>query len=425
MEQLKNHGCGRFLVQSNNSQRDSYIWNMLAGMLFAFQSVILLVILTRTVGLVDAGIFTIAYANASLFLLIGKYGVRNYQVSDAKKQHSFGDYRRARIITVGAMFLVSAGYLAYSSFANAYSLEKSLIIFLMCIFKMPDAIEDVYFGEYQQRGRLDIASKATACRLGLTIAVFAAAVIFTKSLLIALLVSTVLSFIIMILFLKWTSVVFEMNFSVDNASVKQILQNCFPLFAGAFLSQYIGNAPKYAIDAQLSDDLQACYGFISMPVFVIGLLSGFIFSPIIHKMSEHWTKRRFNIFLKRTLIQIGIVILITVICIIGAWLIGIPVLSLLYNTDLQAYKKELLVLLVGGGFLGLSGLLSTIITIMRFQKALFWGYSAVSLCALILSNQVVASYGMIGAAWLYTALMASLFVFFVVIFMVGLMRRPK
>ena len=79
------------------------IWNGISSLLFGFQSVILLVVLTRVVGIDESGIFTIAYANASLFLLVGKYGVRNYHVSDVRIDHTFGDYRLARIITIAAM----------------------------------------------------------------------------------------------------------------------------------------------------------------------------------------------------------------------------------------------------------------------------------------------------------------------------------
>lgn len=414
-----------FFVQSKNTTKDSYLWNAIAGFLFAFQSVILLVILTRTVGLVDSGIFTIAYANASLFLLIGKYGVRNYQVSDAKKQHSFGDYRMARKVSTILMLLVSVGYVLYSAVTKEYSMEKSLIILFMCLFKIPDAMEDVYFGEYQRKGRLDVAAKAMACRLGITIIIFTVVVILTKSLLSSLIISTFCTFAMMFFFLRCTTTAFELNCSIDKDSVKEILRNCFPLFAGAFLSQYIANAPKYAIDAQLSDDLQACYGFVSMPVFVISLLNSFIFSPVIYKMAKYWTKRQIGIFMKRTFLQVGIVIMITVVCVFGASLFGIPVLSVLYNTNLQAYKNELLILLIGGGFLALSGLLSTIITIMRLQKSLFWGYSAVALLALLLSDGVVANYGITGAAWLYTTLMCGMALIFAVIFLMGLLFGRK
>ena len=86
-----------FLISDKNIERDSYLWNMIGSLLMAFQSVIMLMILTRTLGLVDAGIFTIAYANANLFLNIGKYGMRYFQVSDVKGQFTFADYRMSRL----------------------------------------------------------------------------------------------------------------------------------------------------------------------------------------------------------------------------------------------------------------------------------------------------------------------------------------
>lgn len=160
---------------------------------------------------------------------------------------------------------------------------------------------------------------------------------------------------------------------VDWKQVFALLKVCFPLFAGAFLSFYIGNAPKYAIDAMLTDELQACYGFIAMPVFVIGLLNNFIFNPMLYKLSMMWNDGRVGQFVRKILLQSLIVAGITLVCIIGAFLLGVPVLSWLYNTDLAPYKAELLLLLLGGGFLGLSGLLNAVITIIRYQKSLMWG----------------------------------------------------
>ena len=61
--------------------------------------------------------------------------------------------------------------------------------------------------------------------------------------------------------------------------------------------------------------------------------------------------------------------MISILCIIGIGLVGIPILSLVYNTDLLAYWRELVVLQFAGMFLALSGYLSLILTIMRKQKA--------------------------------------------------------
>lgn len=416
----------KFLLDNQNIKRDSYLWNMIGSMLMAFQSVIMLMILTRVLGLADAGIFTIAFANANLFLNIGKYGMRYFQVSDFKRQFSFSEYKISRVITVIAMLLTSIIYILYAAFANTYSIEKTQIIIWMCLFKIVDAIEDVYHGYYQQENRLDIASKCLALRMFITIVVFALGLILFKNQLIALIISTLVTAALFLVFTKWTFGVFHKSVSkLDFKNVVSLLKLCFPLFAGAFLSFYIGNAPKYAIDAHLSDSLQACYGFIAMPVFVIGLLNSFIFNPMLYKMTQLWNSGKVKEFMTRALIQLSLVGVITIICLAGAYLLGIPVLSWLYNTNLAPYKTELLILLLGGGFLGVSGLLNAFITIIRYQKQIIWGYTFIAILAFLFSNRIVERYEMLGASVLYSALMGSLCIIFIIIFIYGVFQNKR
>ncbi len=140
-------------------------------------------------------------------------------------------------------------------------------------------------------------------------------------------------------------------------------------------------------------------------------------------MSCLWNENKIGSFIKRTLIQTIIVCIITAVCVGAAYICGIPILSWLYNTDLSAYKNELLVMLLGGGFLGLSGLLNIIITIMRRQPALLIGYVVTAALALAFSNTVVRRYGVMGAAAFYTVIMLVLCVIFAVIFIIGIVKK--
>lgn len=416
----------RFMTTSSNIERDSYIWNMMGSMLNAFQSVIMLILLTRAVDLTESGIFTIAYANASLFLYIGKYGMRNFQVSDVKHQFTFREYNLSRYITTAAMLLVSVVYVLIASKSNDYSSYKSLCIIWMCLFKIADSLEDVYLGLYQQEGRLDIAGKCMTLRMVITIVAFGVSIIIFKSLLTALIIATVLTFLLFIVLILITYPSFKTEkVKIRSKSLLNLLWLCFPLFIGTFLAFYIGNAPKYAIDSILNDELQACYGFIAMPVFVIGMLNNFIFNPIIAKMAALWADHNTKKFKQLFFKQLGIVLVITLVCEIGAFLIGIPVLSFLYNTDLLPYKSELLILLVGGGFLAISGFMCTIITIMRHQNLLAFCYLAVALAAYIFSPMLVRSYEMMGAAVLYVALMFLLCLLFLIPLIYGFKKEKE
>ena len=217
----------KFILNNQSIDRDSFLWNMIGSMLMAFQSVIMLMILTRVLGLVDAGVFTIAFANANLFLNIGKYGMRNFQVSDVKKQFSFADYKISRIITVIAMLLTSVGYTLYTAYENDYSAEKTQIIIWMCLFKIVDAAEDIYHGYYQQENRLDIASKCLALRMLSTILVFSLGLIFFKNQLIALIISTILTALLFLIFTKWTIGEFHSpSVKYNKKNVRLLLKLC-------------------------------------------------------------------------------------------------------------------------------------------------------------------------------------------------------
>ena len=407
----------RFLIFSKNTDKSGYIWNMLGSMLNAFQSVILLIFITRFADLDDAGIFTIAFINANFFLNIGKYGMRNFQVSDTNTQFCFNSYRVSRYITTVIMLVIFFLYIAVASQVNNYSYKKSLIIILVCVLKSVDSIEDVYHGLFQQNNRLDVAGKNLSIRMIITMLAFSISIIMTRSLFIAVTTSIIVTFILYILLNSYCyfSLKDSLNSTKDKATKKEIiylLRICLPLFISVFLSFYIGNAPKYSIDTYMTNEAQAIFGFISMPIFIIGLLNSFVFNPVISKMAFLWNNGEIKNFKKMIRRHFYIIILISLFCELVTYLIGIELLSFMYNTDLSDYKSQLLILLLGGGFLALSGLLVTILTIMRKQKFLAFGYIFVSIFSFVLSPLFVKRSGITGASIIYLLLMIVLCIVF-------------
>ena len=79
-------------------------------------------------------------------------------------------------------------------------------------------------------------------------------------------------------------------------------------------------------------------------------------------------------------------------------------------------------MLLGGGFLALSGLLGMVLTIMRRQRMMLLGYVTTSALALLFSERVVRAYGVMGASVFYTALMIVLCWVFAIIFAEGIKR---
>lgn len=99
-----------------------------------------------------------------------------------------------------------------------------------------------------------------------------------------------------------------------------LLKECAPLFVSTFLAFYILNAPKYSIDALMTDEIQACFGFVAMPVFVVSVLTSMIYNPVIHKMSVWWDEKQSTNFNKEVWKQFFYVVIVTLICLLGAFL---------------------------------------------------------------------------------------------------------
>lgn len=111
---------------------------------------------------------------------------------------------------------------------------------------------------------------------------------------------------------------------------------------------------------------------------------------------------------------------LTGVCLLGARLCGIPVLSAIYGTDLSGYQLEMLVLLCGGGMLAYAGYFSVLLTIIREQKTILYGYAAISVLSLVFCSRIVRLFGVMGAAVFYTFLMGVLAGFFLLLFTVRL-----
>lgn len=416
----------RILFEKNNNiTRSSYIWNCINAVMSACQCPVIMMVITRTNGVGDAGVFSIAFAVASLMLYVGQYGIRKFQASDIDEKFSFGEYHSMRVITCSVMVIVSLMYCIYGMVFNDYSKEKFIIVFLVCMLKCIQAYADVIHGRMQQKGRLDIAAKVSAVRYAAEVAAYVITLVITNDLLISTIACIVVSIAVLIL----TTLNVGRNYCsfklrINWWKLKQLILEGFPLFVSLFLNMYIGNAPKYAIDSYLTDEIQAVYNLVFMPAFMVGLLANFIFNPILTSYARVWLDNQFKRFRKLIYKQCAVILVITAAGLAVAFTIGIPLLSIVFGVDLHLYKAELCVIMVGGGMLAFATFFSTVLTIIRMQNPLFVCYGVVAAAAKLASGYMVQSNGIMGAAVMYTILMTVLSIMLFII-LIWKIRKEK
>jgi len=393
----------RFLIGKESAiGRDSFIYNTASGLLNAAQSVFILMVISRVLGDYDAGIFTIAWAVGNLFLNVGKYGMREMQATDVTHKYSFKTYLNSRIISTAVMMAVSIGYVLYSAVTIGYETSKTLIIILVCFLKAIDSIEDVYQGQQQLNGRLDVAGKCYTVRLTVTIIAYVVTLIVCKDLLMSSIISLAISCIAAIYLLFLTaSVAKGKDREEKDKGVMTLFVDCFRLFLATFLVFYMINAPKFVIDAQMSSEAQADYGYISMPVFLIGVVGQFIYMPIIKGMADNYSKGDKKAFAKEIMKQTLYLVILTVLIMAGTFLLGIPVLSLFFGKDLSMYKGGLLVLMTGGSLLAYSNFARIVLTIMRKQWWVIAAYAVGTVFEFCLAGPFITKDGIFGGCMIY------------------------
>ena len=170
----------------------------------------------------------------------------------------------------------------------------------------------------------------------------------------------------------------------------------------------------------MDETAQAKYNFIAMPVFVIQLMNMFIYQPILVKMAIAWNEKNYKQFehhFNKILLALAS---ISALVLLASWLLGIPVLSLLYATDLSDMKMEFMIIMISSIFLALTGFCNAVLTIMRHQKAIPLVYVTGSILSLILTNIMVEKSGIFGAVMAYLSIMFVVSVILLVVYKIFL-----
>lgn len=383
-------------MQEKTIKRD-YMWNMIGSICYSLSSFYYLMMVTRICGVVDGGVFALAFATAQLLLTFGRYGMRTYQATDIACRHSFTEYGLTRILTCVGMVLLAGVY----GVMAGYPAKKTWIFVWVAAMKMLDAAEDVFHGELQRGFHVALMGQMLTLRNVFSCIVFGVVIVLSQNLMMTCMLTSVLSlvFCLSINFAALRKADFGKG-KCRREGVKALFCICFPIFISTFLSLYLYNIPKYAIDKYMTEEYQTYYSVLFMPSFVITLFSEIITKPMLTTISQAWETdlRKFvriirNIFL---LIAGG-----TVVVILGGHLLGRYLLEWIYAVELEPYKLHFIILLAGGGISAAVYISYNILISIRFQKWIIVVYLAVTAAATPMTYIVVKQLGMLGAAWAY------------------------
>lgn len=384
-------------ILQKTSQKRIFIWNAIGSICNALSTMVYLMLTNRFFGQYEGGIVTISLALAQQMLTISNFETATFYITDGKKKNNFDVHFSTKLLLFSIAVIGSIIVALHK-----YDFYKALIVICFCIYKCTDGFATLSSGALQREGRLDLAGMSLTFKTLTIISAFIGVSFIVKDLLVA-------SILIVIISIGWTLLVdlnlvsnfLPLKLSFSYKKIVKLIMNCLPLFLTTFLFTYIINQPKYVIDSIMSENSQNIFGIIFMPSSVISMLSLFVYRPMVTTMTTYWgegEKKKFiSLIIRISLLLFGL----TLVCIIGASLIGIPVLSWLFNVDLSGRLLALNIILLGGGMYACSMLLYNVSVILRRQNRIFFACLLAYIFALIITKPIIVSFGLTGAALSY------------------------
>ena len=389
---------------------------MIGSLIYAGSSMVLTALVNHMVGTDQGGIFGFAFSTfGQQMFLVAYFGLRPLQSTDISRDYTFGEYRQARFITCLAAVLMGVAYIVWNMLipSSGYTSQKALVVLLMVFYKVLDGFADVYESEFQRNGRLYLTGQAMAFRTILSVCCFLAALAITKDLVFSSVVAVVSQGAGILLFDKQAAKrIPGMDAFRRTGKEWELLKDGFLLFLSVFLDGLIFAMAKYAVDAQMTSTDNAIFVAIFMPTSVINLAANFVVRPFLTKLSYLWEERNFRDFMSEVRKLTGVILILTVIALAGAWVLGVPVLGAISNVELKPYKSGLLAIVLGGGFFAVMNLFYYVLVIMKRQKRIFFGYVPVCILSFFLSFWFVKAGGINGGAFSYMLSMLLLMLCF-------------
>lgn len=393
------------------SFKQNLIWNSLGNVVYLGCQWLFSYLTTRLLGYEPAGVLSLAMTISGSLSNVALYAMRNYQTSDVNGSFSDGVYIRSRLLTSGLAFIVCCLFLEI----NGYAYETGICIIAYMLFKIIEALSDVYQGIMQRNMRMDYIGKSFIAKGLSSLATFSLALVISRSLFIGICALCLTNLLIVLLYDRKRALMLpdygNRSIATDNREVLRLLWTCLPLAVYGLLFNTMGQAPRYFLEAKLGTEMLGYYASVAMPVTIVQVSASFIFSPLTTPLAERLEHNDVRGF---TRLIVQVVIAVTVLAAIALAMFGLfgnALLTLLFGSSIAPYTYLIIPLVISGILLAFSWFLSTVVTVLRLLKPLLLASALSFLIVVLGSNYFIDVFGMNGASFILIVSMS----FFIVL----------
>ncbi len=357
------------------------------------------VLLVRLNGYEDAGVFSLAMTVSNVFSTVANYGLRNYQLTNIDRKDSQGQYLLMRMSTALISSLLCAVYLLLN---GNYSVSEKIAVLLYLLYSMSIVMGDSLMGSLQLKDRLELNGFSNILRGALCFALFAVTLLLSKSLLLAL-TGMAAGSILIVVFFDWREYrrLYPPidDFRTEFIASLSLYREGFPVMLSTVIPMIITAFPRTQIQRIAGTEQLGVFSTVFTPAVILSTVIPPLLVGRIPVIAAQWRTGDHKALRKTILVEYLIVFAVSAAAMLCAFLLGKPVLSLVYGSSILPHFRLLYaaLLVTAANCLCVCG--NRVLIALEAKKKLVFFSGAALLVTLCLSPALITQFGIYGAAY--------------------------
>lgn len=398
-------------LYTSGSSCSEAVWYTIGSCMMAGNTVAMSMLVGHLFDLNEMGIFSLSLTTAQILYSLALFGANDLQMTDYHHCFRFSHYFWVKVfstaLTIGICGILIL-FLLQGKMVRLYTI-------LLTGYMLVNSFAELYQSLFMQNLRFDLSGKAMFYRYLLSTVTFLAVLIQTNNILFGCVWMLIVSIFSALWWpLRYAKKFRDSGYVLEYAQTKRLMRETLPLCLSVMSALLVINAPKYLINAYLSDELQGVYSILFMPTYTVNLAGQFVFKPYLYRYSLTLQRGRRE-FKKLFIVHAAIIVVCAFVGSISLWLIGAPLFYLLFAQDLRKYRVMMFLFLLSGGLLAVNQILYYIMVILHKQRSVFINFLLGIALTVLLGQSVIPQFSL-GGAWLsFTAGQTGLLVGYIFI----------
>lgn len=388
------------------SLRHNFSWTLASNLIYAACQWGILVVMAKWMSPEIVGRFTLGVAITAPVYMFTNLNLRSVQATDARHEYHFGEYLAVRILTIMTALLIVATIVVFNVFVYGISVEVVGAVLLVGAAKAWESLSDLYYGQLQQHESMERISQSLILKGVFSLLCFATGLLITNDLLGGLAGMAAAQAAVWIFFDRRN----VSNLLADKANstspqwhwpaLRKLVKLSLPLGVVMLLISLSDNIPRYFIDdLPRGEYLLGIFGALAYLMVAGTMLVNALGESSVARLARYYAAGEIaayrQLIAKLTLIGAALGIL----GVLGAWLLGRPLLTILYRPEYAESADVLLLLAVAAAIGCVQAFLSYGLGAARYYRVQVPIFLTVCLAITGASALWIPTYELHGAAY--------------------------